>query len=140
MKKFLAIIGALFLILILLFAFMHFGMSRYFNGENANNRMSTYSGHMMDYDRYEDEYMEMERYLRLTSEEGQKYLKAKEESLRVRSKYGVEIGKKQLELDAELLKENPDWEKIQKINDEIVLLKSKAKIEIMKINHNNLKK
>lgn len=136
MKKNLSLLGALFLILLLLFA----GMRRCFYGRpgyygNPMMRPGYYSGHMMGYGRYEDEYMHID----MTSEEGKKHLKVREQSLRVYSKYGFEINKKQLELDAELLKENPDWEKVQKINDEIALLESKMKTEILKKNYDNFK-
>lgn len=136
MKKILSIIGALFLMLLLLFA----GVRRFFYGGynyygNPMIRPGYYRSHMMGYGRFEDAYMHMD----ITSEEWKNYIKVREQKLRVYSKYGLDISKKQLELDAELLKEDPDWEKVQKINDEIALLESKVKTEILKKNYEHFK-
>ena len=92
-------------------------------------------GHMMGYGRYRDDYMHMD----VTSEEWKNYIKIREQTLRVYSKYGLDISKKQLELDAELLKEEPDWERVQKINDEIALLESQVKTEMLKRRYEGFK-
>lgn len=141
MKKILSFLGALFLVLIILFAFMHFNMKRYFySGYGYHSgpmiMRGYHGGHMMGYGRYGEE---LDRYYKLTSEEGKKYLKAREETLKIYSEYGVDISRKQLDLEAELLKENPDWEKVQSLSDEIALLESKIKTETLKINHENFK-
>ena len=148
MRKILSFIGALFLILVLVFLFMSFGMRKAFNGGHGyfGDRMmkSGYSSNMMMYNfgdgQYRDGYMHMQRFQRLTAEEGEVYLKIKEESFKVYSKYGIDINRKQLELEAELLKENPDWSKVENLNEEIGSLEAKVKTEIMKINHKNTKR
>ena len=138
MRKILSFIGGLFLILIIVFIFMHFSMRRYFHrgsGYYGGHMMRPgYSGQMMGYDR---SYMHMitDGYQKLTPEEGKRYLKTREETLRVYVEYEVDISKKQIEIERELLKENPDWGKVQKLNDEIALMESKAKTEIMKLNY-----
>lgn len=136
MKKTLTILGGSILILLLLFT----GMRRFFYGGynyygNPMIRPGYYRGHMMGHGRYEDEYMHMD----ITAEEWKNYIKVREEKLRVYSKYGFEISKKQLELDAELLREEPDWERVQKINDEIALLESKVKTEMLKRRYEGFK-
>ncbi len=135
MRKSLTILGGLFLILLLLFT----SMRRFFYGGysyygNPMIRPGYYRGHMMGHGRYGDEYMHMD----ITAEEWKNYIKVREQKGRVYSKYGLDISKKHLELDAELLKEKPDWERIQKINDEIALLESKIKTEILKKQYENL--
>ncbi len=136
MKKSLTVLGGLILILLLLFT----GMRRFFYGGysyygNPMIRPGYYRGHMMGYSRYGDEYLHMD----IASEEWKNYIKVREESLRIYSKYGLDIGKKQLELDAELLKEEPDWERVQRINDEIALLESKIKTEMLKRRYETFK-
>ncbi|WP_319370670.1 hypothetical protein [uncultured Ilyobacter sp.] len=145
MRKLLSFLGALFLIFILFFVFMNFGMRRSFNIGNGyfGSRMMQGS-HMMGYSyddgAYRDGYMRMHRFQQLTHEEGKEYLKIKEESFKVYSKYGIDINKKQLELEAELLKENPEWGKVEDLNQEIGALEAKVRTEIMKINHDNTKR
>ena len=84
--------------------------------------------------------MPMYRFQQMTPEEGKEYLKIKEESFKVYSRYGIDINKKQLLLEAELLKDAPDWEKVEDLNNEIASLEAKVKTEIMKINHENIKR
>jgi hypothetical protein len=140
MRKILSLLGGLFLILILVFTFMHFNMKRSFYNESGhyNGRMMKpeYSNtNMMSYRSYED--MGIDMFQKFTPEEGERYIKIKSEILKIYTKYGLEINKKKLDVEAELLRENPDWEKIQKMNDEIALMESKVKTEIMKINYIN---
>lgn len=47
-------------------------------------------------------------------------------------KLGVSLDEKRLELRKELLNEKPDWNKIEKINNDIALEKSKFKTKMMK--------
>lgn len=136
MRKILSFIGGLFLILIIVFIFMHFNMRRSFYGRSGyyGGNMMRPGYHMMGYNR---PYMHMgiDGYQKLTPEEGKRYLRNREKTLKVYVDYEVDISRKQLEVERELLKENPDWEKIEKLNDEIALMESKAKTEVMKINH-----
>ncbi|WP_320047972.1 hypothetical protein [uncultured Ilyobacter sp.] len=96
-----------------------------------------YGGYMMGpgYHRgtYEDDIYMPQR--RLTPEEEKAYMKIREENLKIYSQYGRSIGRKQLEIETELLNDSPDWKKIQKLNDEIAALESKLKTELMKKNY-----
>ncbi|WP_320046442.1 hypothetical protein [uncultured Ilyobacter sp.] len=145
MRKLLSFLGALFLIFILFVIFMNFGMRRSLNTEHGyfGGRMMQGS-HMMGYSYdegpYRTGYMSMHRFQQLTPEEGKEYLKIKEESFKVYSKYGLDINKKQLELEAELLKKSPDWKKVENLNNEIASLEAKVRTEIMKISHENTKR
>jgi|GEM_PF-2535589 len=141
MRKLLSFLGALFLIFILFIVFMNFGMKRVVNREDGYRMMQ--GSHMMGYSYespYRDDYMPMHRFQQLTPEEGKEYLKIKEESFKVYSNYGLEINKKQIQLERELLKEGPDWKKVENLNNEIALLEAKVRTEIMKINHENTKR
>ena len=141
MRKLLSFLGALFLIFILFIAFMNYGMRKAINRGDGYRMML--GSHMMGYSYespYTADYMPMHRFQQLTPEEGKEYLKIKEESFKVYSKYGIEINKKQLQLERELLKEDPDWNKVENLNNEIALLEAKVRTEIMKINHENTKR
>lgn len=107
---------------------------------------SGYGGHMMGpgYDDYmmgsgyhrgmygDDRYMPQRR---LTPEEEKTYFEMREKSFEIHKKYSIEIRRKQLELESELMKEKPNWEKIEKLNGEIAILESKVKTEMMKVNY-----
>ncbi|WP_319370831.1 hypothetical protein [uncultured Ilyobacter sp.] len=113
----------------------HMMYGRYYDG---NMTESGYRGHMMGgygYHRgmYEDVMYIPQR--RLTPEEEKAFLKMREEHLKIYNQYGRAIARKQLEVEMELLKDNIDWKKIQKLNDEIGLLESKLKTELMKKNY-----
>jgi hypothetical protein len=141
MRKLLSFLGVLFLIFILFVVFMNFGMRRSLNTGHGyfGGRMMQRSS-MMGYSYDEAGYMPMYRFQQMTPEEGKEYLKIKEESFKVYSRYGIDINKKQLLLEAELLKDAPDWEKVEDLNNEIASLEAKVKTEIMKINHENTKR
>ncbi len=65
-------------------------------------------------------------------EDERAYLEAREKSSEVYNKYGVKIDQKQLEVERELLEEEPNWNKISKLNEEIAILQARARTEMMK--------
>lgn len=50
------------------------------------------------------------------------------------------IEEKNLEIEKEILKENPDWDKIEKLNDEIEKKSTKFKTHIIKEQHKKIHK
>lgn len=50
------------------------------------------------------------------------------------------IKEKKLEIEKEMLKDNPDWHKIEKLNAEIENKKSALRIETMKKHHEEIRK
>ncbi len=67
-----------------------------------------------------------------TPEDERAYLEARERSVEIYNKYGVQIEQKQLEVERELLEEKPNWNKVEKLNEEIARLEAKARTEMMK--------
>lgn len=70
-----------------------------------------------------------------TPEDERAYLEARERSVEIYNKYGVQIEQKQLEVERELLKEKPNWNKVEKLNEEIAKLQAKARTEMQKNNY-----
>jgi hypothetical protein len=70
-----------------------------------------------------------------TPEDEKAYLEARERSVEIYNKYGVQIEQKRLEVERELLEEKPSWNKVGKLNEEIARLEAKARTEMMKSNY-----
>ncbi|GLI55313.1 hypothetical protein PM10SUCC1_08270 [Propionigenium maris DSM 9537] len=70
-----------------------------------------------------------------TPEDEKAYLEARERSVEIYNKYGVQIEQKQLEVERELLNEKPNWNKVEKLNEEIAKLEAKARTEMQRSNY-----
>lgn len=91
------------------------------------------NGHYMNY-------LPVYIYQEMENKEEADYMEIRDKTLAIYNIYGIEINKKQLDIESELLKKNPDWEKIRIISDEIGKLESDARMELLKINYDTTKK
>ena len=149
MKKALLILTAMLALSSVVYADSNDGNNGYYDGHMMGRgyyqgRMmgsgymmrSGYGGRMMD--GYHRGMYDNNRYMQqrtFTQEEEKAYIKMMENNLKIQKKYEIKIRKNQLDLESELLKENPDWEKVQKINEELGSLEAKFRTEMMKSNY-----
>ena len=124
MKKMTVLLGALVIVSATSFAWGGYG-----RGSNAG----------CGFNRSDDQWHQMRGrggyYKELSPEDQKEFLKMREKNIEIYDKYRAKVSKKHIAIERELLKENPDWAKISRLNEEIAKLEAAARTEHMKNMH-----